>query len=527
MSYKNSPICLYPFYACHLLMNGTLCFCCPHWTHYPAIGDIKSQSVQEIWNSELSRYIRKQLYEGKWESICKPSCTVIMALRNGSPIFCDELEKYDFLTPELIDDIRHKRTILSALPTYITLSNSKICNLHCFMCGCVYSKDDPEVLQKTEKVLTEILPTARFLRLSGAGDPLARPDTQKILFGPLPNPSLRLHLLSNGLLLPRYWEQIKHHRFESLFISVNAGKPDSYERIQTGGKWENLIEALDLIKMNQSHFKCVFLSMVIMRYNYREIPEFLDLAERYGFGADMHQVFGDHYDRSLYGEQNLLQLGDEKMISELHSILVAEHRRTRKIPVNWGDLLDLIKSDSPKQLLKAQREISQEVSFDKGFYHDEGGFRWASPKAKLSIPARLLNGDGLISFHLHCPPWTRETKMVTILANGKVVRRMKFKLGHCNEFVVLRIRSIGVLQVEILSDHFFPISNDQRELAVQFRNLIAQPATEARSRVTQEAQELFEIGHKKEALSLLWLYSRVLPGLRKHLKTAIRNSTRP
>jgi MoaA/NifB/PqqE/SkfB family radical SAM enzyme len=328
-------LCHQPFYFMEITTSGEVYTCCPGWIKFP-IGNIKNNTIAEIWNGNRARYIRRKLYLGEWEKICNPICPRIAVYKHDKHlIHYDYLETFDYLTPQLISEIRSGKEHLNSSPTVFNLSNSKICNLSCIMCDRLSQDDDPQVIEKTAKDIFQHLPNARQLVLSGMGDPFARPDTRDLLMNfDGRNSDLRFNLITNGLLLPRYWEKVKHQKFGTLLISVDAFKKETYEKIRIGGSWEDLLQSLKLVKENRDKFSSVTLNMTVMRHNYREIPEFIDFAESYGFDASFQRIRGD------YGDQNFFQKPDDHTLNELGEIIIKEQLKHRQVKVFFSDLLE-------------------------------------------------------------------------------------------------------------------------------------------------------------------------------------------
>jgi len=381
-------ICLQPFYFAEITTNGDIYTCCPGWIRFP-IGNIKSNTIEEIWNSSRARYIRKKLYKGEWRNVCNSMCPRISEYNHDRKLIpYDCLESFDFLTPQLINEIQMRKEYLDSPPTVFNLSNSIVCNLSCIMCDRHNQHDDPLVIQKTARDISTYLPTARKLILTGMGDPLARPDTRRLLMEfKSQNPDFAFDIVTNGLLLPRYWDQIKHQRFGSLLISVDASKRETYDKIRIGGSWDGLIKSLDLVQENKDKFSSVTLNMTIMRHNYGELPEFINLAEYYGFNVSFQRIRGHH-------SQNFFQMKDHQVLNELKIILKNEQYKRRHINIFWEDLVEFMNDnvnesgtnfedkgrlkdeemdlEEPAETEKDKDSIVTKVMKDAPLFHDDG-----------------------------------------------------------------------------------------------------------------------------------------------------------
>jgi MoaA/NifB/PqqE/SkfB family radical SAM enzyme len=310
---------------------------CPDWIRYP-IGNIQNKTIAEIWNNNTARHIRRKMYDGEWQDICNPICPHIIAYRRENKfIKYSELENFDFLTPGLIEEIRAGKDCLDSPPTLFKLDNSRVCNISCIMCTGEEYKDKSGLLKKTIDDITNYLPTSRRVILSGLGEPMARPDTRDLLINyKSENPSFKFDLITNALLIPKYWEQIKHQNFGTLLISIDAATKETYEEIRKGGSWETLLQSLSLIKENRNKFSSVTLNMTVMKLNYNEIPAFIDLAESYGFNVSFQKI------RGTFGDQNIFERRDGIALFMLRRIIRDELLKERGIDIFWGELVEFI-----------------------------------------------------------------------------------------------------------------------------------------------------------------------------------------
>ena len=284
------------------------------------------------------------MYDGEWQDICNPICPHIITYRRENKLIkYSELENYDFLTPGLIEEIRAGKDCLESPPTLFKLDNSSACNLSCIMCTREEYNNDPALLQKTKDDLLHYLPTAKRLILTGFGDPFVRPDTRDLLINfKSEQPDFKFDLITNALLIPKYWEQIKHQSFGSLLISIDAATKDTYEKIRIGGSWEKLLEALSLIKENRDKFSSITINMTVMRLNIAEIPAFIDLAESYGFNVSFQKI------RGTFGDQNIFEMEDSIALPELRRIINDELLKERSVDIFCGDLIEFVGQETVK-----------------------------------------------------------------------------------------------------------------------------------------------------------------------------------
>lgn len=331
-------ICLRPFYEFEFDISGHVVVCCTAWLKH-SLGNMKKQTIAEIWNGQVARYIRRKMYRGEWEDICNASCPTIVEHRKfGKVVPLDDLRRDGNLTPGHVEEILAGKDALSSTPTLFKLSDSKVCNLACKMCGVVSSDslvDDRAMIQKRTDDLEHYLGRAKTILMCGNGDPFARKDTRELLMDDSgAHPDLRFALVTNGLLLPRFWDKVKHRNFESINISVDAPVREVYEKIRIGGKWEAILKTLDLVRTERARFPSIVVSMVVMRSNYRLIPAFIDFVESYGFTPLFSRIHG------AFDAENIFELDDQQALGELRSIINRERGKPRTVDIVWQDLIE-------------------------------------------------------------------------------------------------------------------------------------------------------------------------------------------
>jgi MoaA/NifB/PqqE/SkfB family radical SAM enzyme len=309
-------ICLRPFYSLELNLNGNVSVCCPAWSK-GMVGNTRKKSLQEIWNDKPIQRMRQKILDGHWEGICRPSCPLIIKHRLKNPGISHDGPDQRLITEEIISAVRSRQTVLSSGPTWINLANSNICNLKCIMCSRNNDKGDEQLLQKEITQVGQLLPGLRELFLTGNGDPFARPDTRELMLNLDSSlyPELRINLLTNGLLLPRYWDRVQHLNFGFLNISCDAATGQTYEKIRLGGKWQDLLQSFEIVSRSRDRFSHIMINMTVMKENFREIPALVELASRYGFGVGINRV------RGKWGDQNFFTSGDNEVLDELRRVI--------------------------------------------------------------------------------------------------------------------------------------------------------------------------------------------------------------
>ncbi len=180
------------------------------------------------------------------------------------------------------------------LPSSVQLESTLGCNLECVMCGSFLSGVtkkrrvmSPALLAKVE---AEVLPGARDLSLTVAGEPLMTPRLSSFIDLAERN-QVQLNVHTNGLLFkdePVYRRLLAQSA--SIKVSIDAASQEVYETIRIGGDFPLLLEKLKLLARLRSELPPeqrprLALSMVLMRRNIHELPDLVDLTWQLGYDA--------------------------------------------------------------------------------------------------------------------------------------------------------------------------------------------------------------------------------------------------
>ncbi len=167
-------------------------------------------------------------------------------------------------------------------PIIAQIETSNICNLKCKMCAHVVEwwrkENPPKNLTLDEfKLIINQLPYIQFALINGVGEPLLNPHildmiqyahSKGIKTGFFTNAVLLTHDMSRKLL--------NANGLTNINVSIDAGKPESFERIRVGAKFSevcNNIESFIKIRAEMNKREPVFtVYMVVMRENVEEIP---------------------------------------------------------------------------------------------------------------------------------------------------------------------------------------------------------------------------------------------------------------
>jgi MoaA/NifB/PqqE/SkfB family radical SAM enzyme len=174
----------------------------------------------------------------------------------------------------------------------VQLNHDPTCNLACPSCRteiiAAKAEDQDTYAQAAERV---ILPLLRRVNgqsyISGGGEAFASRHYRSIL-GAINRkdfPGLNLHLITNGLLVtPQRWAEYPHlpEMIDVLSVSIDAARPETYERLRRPAKWPALLGNLEVMASMRRARKIrrFQLNFVVQEDNFREILEFVTLGKR-------------------------------------------------------------------------------------------------------------------------------------------------------------------------------------------------------------------------------------------------------
>lgn len=153
--------------------NGDVTVCS---NHSMVLGNVNEHSIEEIWNGELYRKIRKKFLDGRMFEICSPKCPVLKGWKDFEKLdWYRELPNESFAYKNAFlneKEIMEGKIELKSNPRYLRFSTSYACNLKCYHC---FQREDrksglilPDTFFKDAKKVLEYTQTVFFY----GGEPL-------------------------------------------------------------------------------------------------------------------------------------------------------------------------------------------------------------------------------------------------------------------------------------------------------------------------------------------------------------------
>jgi MoaA/NifB/PqqE/SkfB family radical SAM enzyme len=280
---QSKTFCMHPFTGLATREDGAVKVCC----RSAAVGNIQCQSLEEIWNNNTMRRIRKQVLAGERPLECAPCFNLedqgVESLRQRH-ITGNIPEARINLYPNALDNLAEDYTMPFEIPTMeIKLNN--LCNLKCRMCNPTdstswndweeveefYTKENNFVVQSIKDLnllkkpyldkfddtdnwwtsFEKLLPYFRRVEFAG-GEPLMDPQHYRILDMLVPyGNNIEIKYATNLTTLGKsnrtiweYWP-----KFKSVAVNVSIdGIGDSYEYVRGNASWAELVNNIRQIQ---------------------------------------------------------------------------------------------------------------------------------------------------------------------------------------------------------------------------------------------------------------------------------------
>jgi MoaA/NifB/PqqE/SkfB family radical SAM enzyme len=279
-------VCVTPWTTMEVHVSGRVHQCCSTWT-VGERGSVLDEALEDIWNGPGYRGARRLMAGGGGEgpdALCHTICPRLHDRQYEERRFeiLDGAEPFVRNQLLLAEELAERREQLRARPLYLAICPSTYCNYDCIM--CVHGRTPRRDLRDSLwEELPALLPTLRTLTLLG-GEPLANPAVMRFLreWDLARYPDAAVDLVTNGSLLTA--GALKHLgrcRFGDVTVSLNAGTPEVYERVQRGVALDEVMANVDaLVAHRREHGRWfgISLSFVVQTANAHTLLAFGELA---------------------------------------------------------------------------------------------------------------------------------------------------------------------------------------------------------------------------------------------------------
>lgn len=248
------------------------------WAGYYLLGNLRDNSMAEVFNSEAAKRFRQTLIDGTYD-------------------YCNE-ENCPYMANNILDSQLIEIDEIPEYPEIVSLAYDRRCNYHCTCCiSRCDDKLDPGVQEKIENEIRVALPHVKNFSANGLGEFFVSDSMMKLVseWKPEDKAHAKFDLETNGSLFNREnWEKVKNIGDTDLSVTVTVHSFDeaAYQYLSgTKIKVEKIIENLRFMKELREEGKINFLeiAMVMQERNFRTLPDFIDRCLN-EFGADKVRV---------------------------------------------------------------------------------------------------------------------------------------------------------------------------------------------------------------------------------------------
>lgn len=209
----------------------------------------------------------------------------LQALPFGSPAFKDANERL------AQQDENACAPVTRAMPTWLNLTGTTVCNLKCFMCNQFLDPNSPKWFMSDEvyaKVVAELYPFAKSVQFSAFGEPLMTPKMEEKL-DDLIRTHTKLEIVTNGTLMmrqSRFREKLLA-TLELVTFSVDGATRATYNSVRTGADFDEVMEnirafAQERRAMPKERRPKMNFNFIMMKRTVAEAPRFVEIVHELG-----------------------------------------------------------------------------------------------------------------------------------------------------------------------------------------------------------------------------------------------------
>ena len=382
-----SGYCTLPFVQYSTYNHGRYRLCCMAKEPAEELNQ-NHLSMQEIWNSDYMKQVRKDMLEGKW----RPECSECEHLeRNGIGSSRQwENHKWGEYAKDLDENV--------ASPVQFDFRLGNMCNLQCQMCnkdashlvsverakiveqyGKPVDHEDWERITKNKKeallspgieweTFEPMIPHAREIKMIG-GEPTVFPDMFKLLDYCTENDyakNIELSFYTNITNMQDKWlEQLGQFKRVVVNCSLEGmGAMNDYLRPPSNwdSVWKNFTKLMDFASTKAGKRIKVRVTTVNQITNALHLPDFFEflhdyqLTQKRGIGLSSNQLIEPAYYSMQHAPDWLKKEQKHKIEKLLHKIGNSEHFET------WEEaLMDCVNFGEDKQHVYNERHMRDYV----------------------------------------------------------------------------------------------------------------------------------------------------------------------
>jgi len=271
-------------------------------------------------------------------------------------------------------EILQRKTVLKSKMKRLWVTVTSRCNIRCKTCGLWHNKWD--LPYKTAKEVMDNYPYMERLVWLG-GEVFLYKHFEEMFDEAGKWSNLKQQVITNGIALNKKWiEKIISTENSELTFSIDGVTKEVYEEIRQGSNFEKLLENVRLTMETKKKYgvkKDIRMNAVIMKTNYRQIYDLLELAKNEGF--NQLSLMALHFDTApneniFYGETR-----DNEALKYVYKAIPVLKQRAKEYNIDLDVLLpcgdesfeDIIskKSESPSEPENNKIEANKDVKINE------------------------------------------------------------------------------------------------------------------------------------------------------------------
>lgn len=248
------------------------------WAGYYLLGNLRDQTMAEVYNSEAAKRFRQTLIDGTYD-------------------YCNE-ENCPYMANNILDSQLIELDEIPEYPEEISLAYDRRCNYSCTCCiSKCNDKPDEKLQEKIEQEVRAALPYVKRFSANGLGEFFVSDSMIKLVseWKPEEIENAEFALETNGSLFTREnWEKISNISRAKLWVDVTVHSfENAAYQLLSGTKYpvDKVIENLKFMKelREADVINHLEIALVMQERNFRTLPEYIDRCIN-EFGADSVRV---------------------------------------------------------------------------------------------------------------------------------------------------------------------------------------------------------------------------------------------
>ena len=251
-------------------------------------------------------------------------------------------------------EILQRKIILKSKMKRLWVTVTSRCNIRCKTCGLWHNKWD--LPYKTAKEVMDNYPYMERLVWLG-GEVFLYKHFEEMFDEAGKWNNLKQQVITNGIALNKNWiEKIIKTENSELTFSIDGVTKEVYEEIRQGSNFEKLLENVRLTMKTKKKYgikKDIRMNAVIMKTNYKQIYDLLELAKNEGF--NQLSLMALHFDTAP--NENIFdgETKDEEALKYIYKAIPILKQRAKEYNIDL-DILLPCGDDSFEDIISKQND---------------------------------------------------------------------------------------------------------------------------------------------------------------------------